>query len=702
MVDIPIAVNDGVITVVATANGQTDFDFDFLIFDKDHVKGVFTELATGITTDLVNITDFTIDGIEDPNGETLTLLAISTLIGDTVTIYLDVPVERIADFQQSGDFFADTINRELDLQTQMMQNLRRDINTAITYPVGDAGDVVLPDASTRASTLMGFDALGDVDVFAGSSGVPVSTFMATLLDDTTSAEARATLEVNELTYDAYNAFNASPEAARGLTTIWRYGAHRGVEVVAGSISNTAGVPVQLDILRDGVGWYSLDAFGAAGDGVTDDTAALQAAIDSGAKVITLASGKSYAIGTCNFDGVEVHIIGYGASIVCTSATGAFHKTDHGTRLTVLGVSFSGAATFRAINYQAATEVTAYSELVVEDCAFDMAAGVYGIYAVGVREPFFYRNHFYNTNSGCGIYFKDTVSPFVDKCIFRGQGYVGTAINYPGNGSPFDAGLILRDSEILGWDNGLIYTECDWLVIQGCTIDYNTQSIKISDQDGANISNNYLGSVANNPALWITGVSVLSEKIIVMNNTFTGHYDAANDYDNVLIDGAVSPDALQFIHNSFTFYTRYGINFTTTARLKIKDNYFAQRAGRGVAPIYNLSGAGDSGVKIEHNDFANAATVAAMNVAFASVNENTGCTTEAGGQAIIGTGLAVFTQAHGCSYTPAMGDLTVSPSNINAANAQPYLDAVDATNITIRFVTATAGTTGVNWGVRRRP
>lgn len=147
MVDIPITENDAVITVVATSNGQTAFDFDFLIFDKDHVKAIFTELATGIETDLVNITDFTIDGIEDVNGETLTLSAISALIGDTLTMYRDVPVERLADYQQSGDFQAATINRELDLQTQMMQELNRDSARAVKTAFGDPLLLPLPTFS---------------------------------------------------------------------------------------------------------------------------------------------------------------------------------------------------------------------------------------------------------------------------------------------------------------------------------------------------------------------------------------------------------------------------------------------------------------------------------------------------------------------------------------------------------------------------
>lgn len=337
MVDIPVTVNDAVITVVITANGQTDVDFDFLIFDKDHVKAIFTELATGIQTDLTNVADFTIDGIEDPNGETLTLLAISTLIGDTVTIYRDVPVERLADYQQSGDFFAATINRELDLQTQMMQELRRDIDTTIKFPVGDAGNAVLPNASTRASTLMGFDALGDVDVFAGSSGVPVSAFMATLLDDTTLAAAKLTLgdyvTVTLLKADAVLSYLPGT----GLTVvavgdiIRAQGFDYEVQAsgASGDISNSAGTPVQLNVLAGEKG-FNLKAFDAVGDGVADDTAALLQAASRGG-VVYAPSGTYKLTVWNNLLGIR-GLVGDGDSTVfnCVGAGGIYVLATSGS------------------------------------------------------------------------------------------------------------------------------------------------------------------------------------------------------------------------------------------------------------------------------------------------------------------------------------------------------------------------------------
>ncbi|MEM8737911.1 MAG: glycosyl hydrolase family 28-related protein [Planctomycetota bacterium] len=50
-------------------------------------------------------------------------------------------------------------------------------------------------------------------------------------------------------------------------------------------------PADLDLAS----WVSPDGFGAVGDGKTDDTAAMQAAVDSGAKVLYLPNGRKYRI-----------------------------------------------------------------------------------------------------------------------------------------------------------------------------------------------------------------------------------------------------------------------------------------------------------------------------------------------------------------------------------------------------------------------
>ena len=458
-------------------------------------------------------------------------------------------------------------------------------------------------------------------------------------------------------------------------------------------------------LRESV---SVKDFGAVGDGVTDDTTRIQSAITATASggVLFFPPG-TYKVSVLTVTGKAITLFGYGATLNCTGATGAIQKTDHGNKLIVKGLSFTGSGA--GINHTATPSTTVYDELSIEDCSFDMNSGVYGVISSGSREAVFQKCTFNNTSSGNGIYFSQSVSPFVNLCLFRGTSGNGTAVNYPSTGTGYDAGLVLRDTEIMGWANGVVCVGLDWLCIQGCTIDYNTQSIKIAAQDGANISNNYIGSVGTNAAMWITydataAAPKYSDKIIIENNTFTGHYTGGNTYDCILIDGTVSPDNIQIKNNNIHFYTRYGINVTmTNTRINISGNNFGQRSGFGVAPIYNTLGASDSGFVIKDNYFSNATTVAAMNISAACtmLASNLGCSTETKGQVTIGVGAFTTTFSHGLAYTPNNYDVQVIPLNTPAATAVPYVSTITSTQITINTnaVVATS-TAGIGYTVRR--
>lgn len=450
---------------------------------------------------------------------------------------------------------------------------------------------------------------------------------------------------------------------------------------------------------------SVKDFGAVGSG--NETVKIQTAVDAtpAGGELRLEPGKTYNVSQINVTGKSIVILGYGATLNCTGTNGAIYKTDHGNKLTVAGVSFTGSGA--GIKQDAPVQASSQDELDIIGCSFDMNSGVYGVYINGGRNPRIQNCFFRNTSSGSGVYFKDTVSPFLSTCTFKGGGYVGRGVYYPGTGNGTDAGLIIRDCEIMGWDKGVEVVGCDWLVIEGSTIDYNNQSIKLGSQDRANISNNYIGSLGENPALWITYDAAgtmpdYSEKIFVVNNTFTGHYTGGNTYDCILLDGTNPPDSIVIANNSIAFYTRNGIRFAVNGqRLTVTGNTFAQRAGFGVAPVYSINGTSDSGVIINDNYFTNSTTVSEMNLSAACrINENIGCNTEARGEAVVGSGISTFNIAHGLSYTPAKSDISLTPTNAEAASKNPYVNSVDATNINVGFTAATAGNAGVGWRVRR--
>jgi hypothetical protein len=190
---ISIEQNDGFLSITATG-GQTDLDFDFPLYEKSHLQILRTR--SGTTTTLVLNTDYTIaDGELEQEAGGTAVLNSGAAVNDIYTLLLNVPEARTTDFNNAGDFKAETLNRELDLQTQMMQQLRRDVDKSATLP--DTSTLTSLELPTpTASSLIGWNSAADGLTNYTALDVPaanVSAFAATLLDDTTASAARTTL-----------------------------------------------------------------------------------------------------------------------------------------------------------------------------------------------------------------------------------------------------------------------------------------------------------------------------------------------------------------------------------------------------------------------------------------------------------------------------------------------------------------------------
>lgn len=134
---IKINQNDGVTPTTATG-GETTIDFDFPIFDADHLQLFETDTA-GVLTELIKDTHYSVPStsVDKQAGGVANLLSgqypAGATAGHKFTARLNVPEERTTDFQPRGDFFAETLNKELDLMTQRIQQLRRDVNSSATF-----------------------------------------------------------------------------------------------------------------------------------------------------------------------------------------------------------------------------------------------------------------------------------------------------------------------------------------------------------------------------------------------------------------------------------------------------------------------------------------------------------------------------------------------------------------------------------------
>lgn len=187
-------------------------------------------------------TDYTLTGANTTGGGTLTFVTGRTA-GDIVTILGDLDYSRNTNkYTKYGLLPAEVLEADFDALQVQAKQLARDGQFAIRAPLTDTGSpaMTLPVKTTRASKVLGFDASGNPAISASS---------ITQMDAAVSV-------INTI------AASTSGNAGSVVYTPAGFGA----------------VPTTVQTkLRE---FISVKDFGAVGNGVANDTAAIQAAINA--------------------------------------------------------------------------------------------------------------------------------------------------------------------------------------------------------------------------------------------------------------------------------------------------------------------------------------------------------------------------------------------------------------------------------------
>lgn len=187
----------------AATSGQTSFEVPFTFFDDEDLQVYQNDTLLTLTT------HYTVSGAGDTGGGTLTLVTGATL-DDSIVIIRSITIARVTDLPSSGAFVPDDANTEFDRIVAMMQQIENSIQRTLRLNDSDTtANVNIPAAADRASKFLAFDSDGDPIVSAGTTEVTVSSFMETVLDDTTAAAARTTLGITDTSAHAgLSNFNA--------------------------------------------------------------------------------------------------------------------------------------------------------------------------------------------------------------------------------------------------------------------------------------------------------------------------------------------------------------------------------------------------------------------------------------------------------------------------------------------------------------
>lgn len=298
----------------ATA-GQTLFNYTFKVYASSDLQVFVTPSGQDANDTNDEVTGFSVTGVEDEDGGTVTLASAASA-GDLVTIVSNIPTSRTTDYQDNGDFVPDTVNSDIDrvvslvkqatdqlVRTVLLQKSYQNAG-ALTLPIPEAGKIIrwnsIPD---------GFE---NIDLSELSPSTIVDQDLIKVFDSVASMVADTSLVVGKkvMTTGYYT-------AGDGGGNVYK--------IVAAATGTDDGgefidlVTYQAKGLFPG-GYANVNQFGAKGDGTTDDTDEITAAIAFASGVLTFKN--DYAVTTTIElkSGLELHIEA-GASIIWDGSSG---------------------------------------------------------------------------------------------------------------------------------------------------------------------------------------------------------------------------------------------------------------------------------------------------------------------------------------------------------------------------------------------
>ena len=192
--------------VVYAASGTGPYAFTFEVLSSSDIA-----VYKGSTL-LTLTTDYTVSIASNGTGS-VTLVA--TAGTSNITIVGAKTIARTTDFTTGGDFFANTLNNELDAQTIFIQQVAETAERGLKAPVTDPTDInmTLPAKASRKGKVLSFDT---------TTGDPIASFEAGDISNAqtyaTNASASASAASSSASSASSSASSASSSASSASTS----------------------------------------------------------------------------------------------------------------------------------------------------------------------------------------------------------------------------------------------------------------------------------------------------------------------------------------------------------------------------------------------------------------------------------------------------------------------------------------------------
>ena len=170
-----MTVSNNPVKVTVLANGaQTVFDYSFLIPAKTQAELLLTDASGNQTT--IPASAWSLTGAGDSEGGTFTypLTGAALTAPSSLTLIRVSPPQQTTKLGNQGPFYQQTVERALDYQTLISQQLAENLSRAFQFPAGESLSGIVPGVLERAGYVLGFSSQvgheGELTLFASAGG----------------------------------------------------------------------------------------------------------------------------------------------------------------------------------------------------------------------------------------------------------------------------------------------------------------------------------------------------------------------------------------------------------------------------------------------------------------------------------------------------------------------------------------------------